>query len=222
MNIQQHISTNTTYKALLATLLLLLSPSTQAAKPKDTQSPQIKTTQNKAALPDDDSSSSEQSDNDDEKEAPKSYARITPKLLNFNKCDQSTKQTVSTCSDAQDWQELQPGLNLIGLCTTPKCKAGKDIVASPQGFATFNIAKVTSKATCPACQSTKYRLKNVQTCAFYLCNYTIEGEYQDKDGSIESMKVSDKHTNYNDFHTFIGGQENNRQYLWLEIIVTKL
>ena len=235
MTKQKNISSNRTHKVrLLIVLLAFWFANIQAAKVKNTQSPQVKTTKNKASLPTDDSDTSSSSDNDDDQKETKSYARITPNILTtFNKCDQSTKQTVSTYSQAADWQEVQPGLNLIGLCSNPKCQTIKkkeekkeqkiqEIISSPQGFGVFNIAKVTRKALCPACNNKSYKLKNVATCAFYRCEYIIEGEYKDKDGTTKSMEQPGKHTAWNDYFTFIGGQDNNRQYLWLEMTVKKL
>lgn len=91
------------------------------------------------------------------------------------------------------FDDLQPGLNLLGICKNPTCAASEKKVTKKLGFGDFNIAKETVDFGCPSCQKT---VKNLQSIVLYNCKFSIEGR-DDKAYEIKHKDQTQKEFSQN-------------------------
>jgi hypothetical protein len=88
--------------------------------------------------------------------------------------DFQTQVTQRTVKDYKPHLYITEGLNLMGLCSYPKCAKFEKKVLIRRGFGTWDINKEILNVLCPICK-VKIERSHIYTFGMYQSKYVIEG-----------------------------------------------
>ena len=112
-----------------------------------------------------------------------------------------------------DYKIASKGINLIGICKGPKCKAYNKVVICPlEKKTSFNLIEDKDDLVCPKCKC----LIIPKTIGFYSCEYKIKGKKYEND-NITSFELEDKACNKGSIKYF--DPEKNGNAIFIELII---
>lgn len=88
----------------------------------------------------------------------------------FNSMQNKVK--IEFSDSAPIWRIVSKGVSWEGKCTNELCNAYQQNVISNCGYGVFDVDKQISIICCPIC---KRKVRNVEGCGFYDCNYDFYG-----------------------------------------------
>ena len=138
--------------------------------------------------------------------------------INFVNVEKGIIKNLEFSSDAPYWRKVGEGLNIFGNCIYPKCKVfGKEVIyitnLKDEGLK-FNLNEEIQNIKCPICK----KIMKPKTCGFWKCEYQFDGK-KIEEGEVKSFKTEPKETKGDNFEYFDPFENDEVQWLQLEIYV---
>lgn len=124
----------------------------------------------------------------------------------------SNEVTLGFSSEAPEWRSVSKGISWIAICENSGCKAFRREVISNSGFGVFNANQAVRIAMCPMCEQ---GFRNIRNCGFFMAKWRAFG--RDSQG-IE--RRSEGESTYDNYTTFLDGDDMNWAFLRIEVIPT--
>jgi hypothetical protein len=133
--------------------------------------------------------------------------------LNFTDVSKNIYIEQKFSKKVPDYKIASKGINLIGICKGPKCKAYNQVVICPlEKKRNFNLIEEKDDLVCPKCKC----LIIPKTIGFYSCEYKVKGKKYEND-NITPFELEDKASNKNSIKYF--DPEKNGNAIFIELII---
>jgi hypothetical protein len=137
--------------------------------------------------------------------------------LNFTDVSKNIYIEQEFSKKVPDYKIASKGINLIGICKGPKCKAYNKVVICPlEKKKNFDLIEEKDYMVCPKCKC----LIIPKTIGFYSCEYKIKGKKYEND-NIKSFELEDKASDKNSIKYFDPEKSGNAIFIQLIIEVIK-